>query len=1573
MGERKSKRRSCDKVPERAADNSRWMVIGALTILGLILGSGILVYNYDSVYLSQRPDLALSLQSGALVEEQTSTFLVVASDHDGNLLANQDVEVTLETPVGNVKTKGTTDSNGVIMPQLDIPDYDGQATVVIKSEHSELRRDVTIFSKEEAPVNVGGMRILLSTDKPIYHPTWEDDDPQMLRIRALCLKGNAPFEGNVELDIQDPNGEVVLRENRTTGEWGVADWEWKVTDQHTLGTYTLIATAQGKEARTTVQIKEYVLPRFKIEFRDVKSWYTLDDTIQGTLACNYFFGKPVQGTARVVVYDYLGVQVARYDETFEIDEVGEVPLDIPMGDYSIGIPNNKDNGVMFLNVTITDTSGHSENSELPLTVARSPIMLSAITDTNVVGLESTYYIIAQTPDGSVMDGVELTVDLDIDTVSAVTDSRGLAEVSFVYKDGMDHMNVKASKGDMEASEYFYMKAGSGLKVIADEHVVPMGDEARFSVHYTGDSYTRIVYYDVINSGIPVTNGIVMLEGGTAELNVPVSDTWVGTSLMRVWKIQADESVLKDSIAITVEPTTGMAVDITTNDEYYNPGEDVALKVKVTDGGEPVMAALGMAIVDESVFELGGRMEGGFEDLFFALEERAMEPSYMIWDYVFSGGAVMPLPEKKEIPLSNPDYTGGVTLMITSNSLANEDDSQREMEELKTGYWGVVLGGTFMVFVGLLIYGSYKRPGMALGLMALATVAVLFGGMAYWTTSFSSTDEAANGNVAWEMGDEWAQPRAADDEQGAGDGWDGDDDDDDDAWEGEAEWDIDIAEGVPMEEVETDDSAGGGDIWGGYHEAEPPTAKDTTHTSDKQTAPGDDRVAPTRTREFFPETWLWRPLLFTDEDGEAELELTAPDSITNWKVEAVAHTKDARIGIGNANVTVFQKFFLEPDLPEHVIRNDSFTMRVSVYNYADGEKDCTVELEEADWFELEDDGIKTVTVPQDTVLNVTFRIRALDVGYNDVTIVGDNGEVADKVIKPLRVEPDGRETPLVLNGKLTDNDTSGELTVDFSAERIPNSEDAWVKLQGGMEAVLLDGAEGYIHFVSGCGEQSMSTLSVDILAFDTVAQLDNVAAEKLFEYETIVTQGIEHELQYLLESTSGPGRGIAWWVDDQDAHPWLTAWGLLTFQDALDAGFALDETIISDMQTFLASTQNDDGSFTFPEWGLYEYTPSTVRNKVVATTSYIARSLIYSGYTDSTVISRAMDHIADHALEDTDDPYIMALCLLALAEGGGDTSVRNQLADHIHELRTEDNGTVCWNSKTNMLHDSDYGYYGGGGANAIETTGYCMMALHAQGKYTEDVQGAVTYLMENRGNLGGWYSTQDTIVAFWALKKVGTINMEEVTVEVVVSGEVVATELFNQSTKDVTRLIDLRPHLAMDNGKDVSSTVEVTTTGKGMIFYQVFAEEYLPWPDERPPDEPIFLDITYDATEVEVDDMITATVNLRVNLDAGMNDTSNMTSEFVRMILIDVRAPVGFSFVEEDFLALHDEGTIDNYEVGDRQAYFYLVDVPDGADITFSYRLRADMPIRGTIQEQSAEDMYNPDNRSELPPIEVEAQ
>ncbi|MEE9151197.1 MAG: alpha-2-macroglobulin family protein, partial [Thermoplasmata archaeon] len=1003
----------------------------------------------------------------------------------------------------------------------------------------------------------------------------------------------------------------------------------------------------------------------------------------------------------------------------------------------------------------------------------------------------------------------------------------------------------------------------------------------------------------------------ILKNGKAGFEIQITPDMSPATTVRVYKIEKDLDVVRDSLVLLVSSPEQLDVNITTDKDIYRPNEELRLYFHVSNATSHVLSAIGISAVDLSVFEVSQRFSG-FEDVFWGLEEEFLTPQYQIISYVFDPmPSPLPVEGDDEVPKGGDmDEIG-----ILSSWPKVQEDAKNVKNEWVDNYWGAIALLAILGFFGLFALAiKYKAAAVVsifiMMLLLLTMAAVLY--------SSVSPMMAPSGSPGVPPGEKGAEQM---DEGGGDDVWFVNDN-----WEDDGIWEFDMA---PLA-----DKGSNRTLYGGT---------------------GPSHV-PTHVRTYFPETWYWNPALITDQDGYAFVTLTTPDSITSWGIDAIASTKDAQIGTGNTEVTVFQEFFVEPDIPVSVIRGDEFPLRVLVYNYENTVSNITVELQDDPWFELLSGKVKSVEVEANGVSSVDFFIKANTVGEHNVTINASSISLEDKIVKKMRIDPDGKRIDNVANGQL-DNDQSVSVDIGLDPQRVKNSENAYVKLQGGMEAVTLDGAETFIRFVSGCGEQSMSTLSIDILAFDTVQKMGGTD-EQLFEFETITNQGIQHELTFLLEPENKIGRGIVWFPSDRDVHPWLTSWGLITFQDAKNAGFNLDDAIITDMQDWLVSQQNHDGSYQFPDWGIYETNNPILKAKKVATTAYITRALLYSGFSEShNAITKSLGYIGSHISEHWDDPYTLSLSLIALEDADGDATLRNDIASRLENLKEEENSTVFWTSDNNMISDGDdmWGLRYSSSPRIIEATGYAIMALTKHGGYADTVNKAVNYLLAHRNGLGGFFSTQDTVVAFQALAAIGEIHIEEITVTVEAGGAKIESTVFTDKNKDLTYLIDLRPYL------DGSTTVTITTEGDGSILYQVYWSQYIPW-DIIGPNEPqkMSLNVNYSTTNITVNDQIEATLRLEYLGEAAK----------LKMVLVDLRAPVGFSFVEDDLKNLVAIDKISNYEINDREVMVYIQDIYPNQPVLFTYHLLANKPVKGVVQGIHAFDMYNPDLDVELEPIEI---
>lgn len=91
-----------------------------------------------------------------------------------------------------------------------------------------------------------------------------------------------------------------------------------------------------------------------------------------------------------------------------------------------------------------------------------------------------------------------------------------------------------------------------------------------------------------------------------------------------------------------------------------------------------------------------------------------------------------------------------------------------------------------------------------------------------------------------------------------------------------------------------------------------------------------------TRAWFPETFLFEPLVVTDAQGRANVPVKVPDRLTTWRVLALAHSRQ---GSQAGSVTSFLgtlPAYVEPVTPAFLYAGDSVRLPVQVVNTTDAD-------------------------------------------------------------------------------------------------------------------------------------------------------------------------------------------------------------------------------------------------------------------------------------------------------------------------------------------------------------------------------------------------------------------------------------------------------------------------------------------------------------------------------------------------------------------------------------------------------------------------------------------------------------
>ena len=439
-----------------------------------------------------------------------------------------------------------------------------------------------------------------------------------------------------------------------------------------------------------------------------------------------------------------------------------------------------------------------------------------------------------------------------------------------------------------------------------------------------------------------------------------------------------------------------------------------------------------------------------------------------------------------------------------------------------------------------------------------------------------------------------------------------------------------------------------------------------------------------------------------------------------------------------------------------------------------------------------------------------------------------------------------------------------------------------------------------------------------------------------------------------------------------ANPFLTAYGLMEFTDMAKV-YPVDQALIERTAQWLLDQQGADGT-----WVDQGYSEHWRIDSSIPTTAYIAWALIEAGYEDTPQVGQAIATVREFALQPSarssgdngredvtsltslrlrgaDDAYSLALVANALAAYDADHSVTQAVLDRLYDMRVEEGDTVYWQAGAASFMG------GTGQSGSLETTALAAIALMRANAYPDAVSGALAYLIQGKDSWGTWSTTQATILSLKAMllstEQAGSAE-GPATVRVSLNKEQAQEIVIDESNADVVHLV------IFDRGFSPSGAnrVQIELEGGGNLMYQVATRFYLPW-DQVPMvemmGELIAIDVDYDRTTLAVNDEVTVDVGVRLNREG-----------VVRMALIDLGVPPGFTVLTEDLSRLVEQGIIARYELTGRQIIVYLEDFSSESPLSFSYRMRARFPMRAQTPASSAYDYYNPGDLTTQKPVEV---
>ncbi len=547
------------------------------------------------------------------------------------------------------------------------------------------------------------------------------------------------------------------------------------------------------------------------------------------------------------------------------------------------------------------------------------------------------------------------------------------------------------------------------------------------------------------------------------------------------------------------------------------------------------------------------------------------------------------------------------------------------------------------------------------------------------------------------------------------------------------------------------------------------------------------------RSNFPDTAYWNPHVITDKNGKATINVSLPDSLTTWRIAAVANSQEAAFGSTTSEVVVSRDLLIRPFLPRFLAVGDQAKLGAIIVNTSGQDQTVTTSIE-GEGIQITDDKTKQQVIPDGAQAKLLWNTVAANAKTAKIKMSVENADKSLKDAVEITLPIKSYSVPEIVAtaGQAKDtaqekivlpkavDTTQGQATVTFSPSLGGSSFDAF--------SYLFD----YPYY---CTEQITSRFmpAVFVHRILTNAKIDKSGNIDTKQLEQVINDGIQR-LNNLQHSDGGWG----WWTED-NSDPFLTSYAFSGLSEAQKDHFTVADQTLKKAQSYLV--------------GKLASGDKTISLSTKAYMLYVlrGRKLKLSAYA-----SNLYDRRFELSLESR------AYLAMALNDMGMGTEAR-RIYDELVGLAKKTATTTHWEEPK-----PDYYFMG----SNTTTTASILQAMIAVDKNNPLIPEVIRYLMSIRTD-NHWYSTRDTASVIQAIaSQLYSANDQKVDEQyrLVLNGKILKEGKF---TKDdlFTWQAYVIPVSKLTPGQE--NTLQVVKSGEGNLYYNVNLKYYLPFSEIKP--------------------------------------------------------------------------------------------------------------------------------------------
>jgi alpha-2-macroglobulin len=311
--------------------------------------------------------------------------------------------------------------------------------------------------------------------------------------------------------------------------------------------------------------------------------------------------------------------------------------------------------------------------------------------------------------------------------------------------------------------------------------------------------------------------------------------------------------------------------------------------------------------------------------------------------------------------------------------------------------------------------------------------------------------------------------------------------------------------------------------------------------------------------------FWLGSVVTAANGEASADIKLPESLTTYRIMAVAGDRSSRFGRGEAEVRINKPLTMKPAFPRFLAVGDKALFGAVVTSQLREGGNAVVTMRSLDTSVLTFDGAaeQTLAIAAGGAVEARFAAAAKAVGRARVQMTVRVGNESDSFEDVVPVEVLASPETVAAYGQLAGDVTRAAETLAIPQGVVPGYGGLHVEMSSTAMVGLGEGARYLVEYPYGCAEQKGSRALAMLLAADLgdAFTLPGVDTAKM---RPAVQQTLK-ELE-LFQCASG---GFTYWAGQCEwASPYLTSYLLHVFKVAGGLKYTVDPGMLQRAYAYL---------------------------------------------------------------------------------------------------------------------------------------------------------------------------------------------------------------------------------------------------------------------------------------------------------------------------------------------------------------------------------------------------------------------